>query len=98
MALHKHATMADLRGAIRHYRVIRFHYEGRSYTVEPHHLGRNPRTGCYELTAWVRSGDPRKEPGWRTFNYWKVRGLDVMPDNFLPRLGADRATDPLLAG
>ena len=61
-------------------------------------IGRNPKTGTYELTAWVRSGDPGKEPGWRTFNYWKVRGLDVMPDNFLPRLGLDRATDPLLAG
>lgn len=85
MALHNHATMADLRGAIRHYRVIRFTYEGGNYEVEPHELGRNPVTGTYELTAWVRRGPGEGPPAWRNFHYWKMRGLEVMPDKFLPR-------------
>ena len=77
--------MADLRGAIRHYRVIRFFYQGRSYEVEPHELGRNPVTGNYELTAWVRKSRGTEEPRWMTFNYWNIRALDVLPDSFLPR-------------
>ena len=85
MALHNHALMADLRGAIRHYRVIRFTYEGGNYEVEPHEIGRNRVTGTYELTAWVRKGPKDGPPTWKTFQYWKMRGLEVMPDKFLPR-------------
>jgi len=86
MALHKNALMADLRGAIRHYRVIRFTYEGRKYEAEPHELGRNPVTGTYEVRTWVRKGPDDDLPGWKTFHYWKMRALDVMPDRFLPRV------------
>jgi hypothetical protein len=86
MALHENALMADLRGAIRHYRVIRFVYEGRNFVVEPHTLGRNPVTGTFELTAWVRSGPPAAAATWMTFNYWKVRALEVLSDRFLPRI------------
>jgi hypothetical protein len=85
MALHNHALMADLRGAIRHYRVIRFTYEGGTYVVEPHEIGRNCLTGTHELTAWVRNGPGGKPPAWKTFHYWKMRGMEVMPDKFLPR-------------
>ncbi|QJE95994.1 hypothetical protein [Luteolibacter luteus] len=85
--------MADLRGAIRHERVIRFTYEGRNYVVEPHELGRNPVTGTYEFTAWVRSGPYGMLPTWKTFHYWKVRGLEVMPDKFLPRRIAPQTLD-----
>jgi hypothetical protein len=85
MALHKYALMADLREAIRHYRVIRFTYEGEKYEVEPQELGRNPVTGNFEVTAWVRNAPDGQPSGWRNFHYWKVRGLEVMPDKFLPR-------------
>lgn len=77
--------MADLRGAIRHYRVIRFLYQGRNYEVEPHDLGRNPLTGNFELTAWVRRSRGTEEPRWMTFHFWNIRGLDILPDTFLPR-------------
>ncbi len=86
MALHKNASMADLRGAIRHYRVIRFTCEGENYVVEPHELGRNPVTGTFELHAWVRSSPGGGEPRWMTFNYWNIRALVVLPDTFLPRV------------
>jgi len=85
MALQQHALMADLRGAIRHYRVIRFFYQGRSYEVEPHELGRNPVTGNYELKGWVRRSHGSEDPRWMTFHYWNIRALDVLPDRFLPR-------------
>ena len=87
MALHKNALMADLRGAIRHYRVIRFIYDGRNYEVEPHELGRNPVTGAFELRAWVRRSGRGGHPKWALFNYWKIRAIDVLPDTFLPRVG-----------
>ena len=86
MALHTNVLMADLRGAIRHYRVIHFAYEGRNFVVEPHALGRNPLTGAFELRAWVRSGPPGAASTWMTFNYWKVRTLEVLADRFLPRI------------
>jgi hypothetical protein len=86
MALQKYASMADLRGAIRHYRVIRFTYEGASYIVEPHQLERNPLTGTYELQAWTRSSPGGGNPGWMMFHYWGIRALVVLPDTFLPRV------------
>ncbi|MEK7952794.1 hypothetical protein [Luteolibacter soli] len=95
MALQKNALMADLRGAIRHYRVIRFAYEGRKYEVEPHELGRNPVTGTYELKAWVRR-TASEHPRWLTFNYWNMRALEVLPDTFLPRLVKE--SDTSMAG
>ena len=81
--------MADLREAIRHHRVIRFTYQGRNYEVEPHDLGRHPVTGNYELTAWVRRSRGSVDPRWMTFNYWNLRGLEVLPDTFLPRVRVD---------
>lgn len=91
MALHQHALMADLRAAIRHSRVIRFTYEGRNYEVEPHDLRRDPVTGIFELTAWVRRHPNGKAPAWAQFQYWKMRGIDLMPDKFLPRLAKSPA-------
>jgi hypothetical protein len=93
MALHKHALMTDLRGAICHYRVIRFTYEGGTYEVEPQEIGRNPVTGNYELIGWVRRGPEGGHPTWKNFHYWKVRGLEVMPDKFLPRIVVPKTLD-----
>ena len=84
--MHSNASMADLRGAIRHYRVICFTYEGGNYVVEPHELGRNPVTGTFELLAWARSSPGGGNPRWITFNYWSIRALVVLPDTFLPRV------------
>ncbi|WP_341407068.1 hypothetical protein [Luteolibacter soli] len=77
--------MADLRGAIRHYRVIRFTYDGRKYEAEPHELSRNPVTGTSELKAWVRRSSAGGDSRWMTFHYWSIRAMDVLPDKFLPR-------------
>ena len=85
--------MAGLRAAIRHNRVIRFTYEGRNYEVEPHALGRHPVTGVFQVTAWIRKDPGGLPPAWGSFDYWKMRGIDVMPDIFLPRL----ANSPPLA-
>jgi hypothetical protein len=96
MALQTNALMADLRGAIRHYRVIRFIYDGRNYEVEPHGLGRDPVTGNFELKGWVRSGPGKDGSKWMTFNYWKIRAMDVLPDRFLPRIVTD-GSSPIAA-
>lgn len=85
MAVKRYAPLAGLRDAIRHYRAVRFYYDGQKYEVEPHGLGSHPVTGTIQLTAWVRRG-PDDTSGWKEFHYWKIRALDVMPDTFLPRV------------
>ena len=89
MATRKHAQMADLRGAIRACRVIRFSFRGKDYEAEPHMVGSAPVTGTYMLTAWVRKAGDGSPPGWRKFPYWQLRdlriGSEVFPIRTMPR-------------
>ncbi len=95
MEKQKHAPLSAIRDAIRGFRVIRFTYDGRRYTVEPRELGRSP-VGSFLLKAFVREGSPNGGlHGWADFYYWKIRGLQILPERFHP--GPERPDRNLLA-
>lgn len=80
----KQAPLSGIRGAIRDFRVIRFTYDGREYTVEPHEPGRLA-CGSFLLRALVREGPPGAPRGLTNFHYWKIRKLRILPELFKPR-------------
>jgi hypothetical protein len=86
MEKQKHAPLSGIREAIRDFRVIRFLYDGREYTVEPRELGRSTG-GSFLLKALVREGPPDGLRGIAGFYYWKIRGLQILPGQFDPRPG-----------
>jgi hypothetical protein len=83
MEKQKHAPLSRIREAIRDFRAIRFHYDGRAYTVEPRELGRSTG-GSFLLKALVLQGPPDGPQGMAHFHYWRIRGLQILPDRFDP--------------
>lgn len=95
MEKQKHAPLSAIREAIRDFRAIRFNYEGREYTVEPLELGRSTG-GSFIVKGTVRTGPPDGLKGLAQFYYWKIRGLEILPEQFDPRPGQE-ARPPLAA-
>lgn len=75
-----HASLTDLRDAIRASRAVRFTYRGVDWTVEPHELGQAKRTAALILRAWVAEGPVPQE--WVVFRYSEIRNLEVLPRHF----------------
>ncbi|MFD2512817.1 hypothetical protein ACFSRY_02955 [Pontibacter locisalis] len=63
--------------------LIMFHYDGHTYVLEPHLLGRNQQMqDC--LLAWVTSCHslPSSENAWNTFLLNKIEQLKATDDRF----------------
>ena len=88
MEKRKHAPLSAVRDAIREGRVIRFRYEGQTYTVKPVELGRS-KGGSRIVKACVREGPPAGLKGWTSFYYWKIRSLEILPERFDPGTGPE---------
>lgn len=71
-------------------------YKGALRVIEPHLHGRTT-TGRDGLSAWMRAGWSRSDPGggWRLFHTDELYGLQLLPERFdAPRPGfnpADRS-------
>lgn len=88
MPILPYASIADLREAVHRKILIRFAYCGLTYTVEPHEILTNPRSGAFELAAWVIEFPDGSDSTWRRFRYSFIRGMDVLPLKFESRFWA----------
>jgi hypothetical protein len=97
-------TADDLTGAERlvlailDHRIVRFRYQGRERTVEPHLLGIHeagePMLVAYQTGGASRSGDV---PGWRTFITTSVDAVEITADHFPgPRPDLDFEAHPMI--
>lgn len=88
MEKQKRAPLSAVRDAIRECRVIRFSYEGQTYTVKPVELGRSTG-GSLIVKACVREGPADGLRGWANFYYWKIHSLEILPERFDPGTGPE---------
>ncbi len=80
-----HAQTRTICEAIRDKRVLRFIYNAKVRTAEPHALGYD-RDGDLTLSAWLLTGT--KPAGWRDFHVAKLSGLTITDARFeRPRPG-----------
>ena len=69
--------------AIAERRLLMFGYKGAMRVVEPHLYGRTA-TGRDALSAWMRPGWSRTDPGgeWRLFHVDALEQLQSLPERF----------------
>ena len=70
-------------------RLLMFGYGDAVRVVEPHIFGRNT-AGHDALSAWLREGQSRTDPGggWRMYLTGALQGVQALPETFeVPREG-----------
>lgn len=83
-----YASLPALREAIRSRRKVRFRDDKDTVVLEPHLLWNHPVTGAFRLFGWVESGDAACPAGWTSFQYHKLRQLEILPETFAFRSDA----------
>jgi predicted DNA-binding transcriptional regulator YafY len=73
-----HASLDDVRRAIRERRLVKFNYRKVNVIAEPHLLGNAIKTRALVLCAWEVSPEPK----WQHFRYAEIRDVRVLPEIF----------------